>query len=671
MKMLNANRLAAILLGMAFAAPLLAQTAASPLLPVEDFTRDSKLKSVSFSPDGKLFAALQEVDGRMNLMVGDLKARTLNRATSFKTYDVRNYNWISSKRLVLSLYDATKGLAEQRGGGLFAINWDGSEPKELSPASKTCQATGNCRPTTLLRRISGSEDEIMVVGYDRDVDTGDVYRMNTRTGRKTLLTQDNPGKVGQWLLDKDYVPRAAVSTDGRTLGETFWYRDSATSPWRKISSVNGITAKRIKPAAFDNDGTLFVYSNLESDKFQLYVLDTATGKPGELVAAHPLVDLDTATAIMGKERRVLGFQVDADKPEMLWFDEATAKISNTIDSSLPKGNVNNLTMLDDGRVLVMSWSDRDPGTYYLFDPKNKQMQELLRPMDWIKPEQMGTMTVVRYKARDGLEIPSYLTLPAGRPAVKLPLVAFIHGGPWVRDEWGYRPDVQFLASRGYAVLQPNYRGSTGFGMKHLQSSFKKYGQSMQDDITDGVRHLIAQGVVDANRVCIMGGSYGGYATMQGLVKDPDLYRCGINEAGVTDLVWAMELGYTDFNMGDADAAEAWYKQTIGDVRADRAMLDEYSPRQHADRIKANVMIVHGAGDRRVPIKHAQGMRDALTAAGKPFEWVVYAEEGHGFTKPENKIDRFQKIEAFLAKNLAPYSVEVRPIETPAASGSSR
>lgn len=624
-------------------------------LTAEDFARKPKLQSIAFSPDGRLFGALQEFDGRMNLVVGDLQARKVNRVTTFTTYDVANYRWISSKRLIFSLYDSTKGLAEGRGGGLFAINVDGSQPKELSPSNENCRARASltCRQTNFLRRVQGSDDEILAVSNDRDEDTEDVYRLNTRTGHKTLLTTQNPGKVSEWVLDKDGIPRAAISTDGKTLGEIFWFRDSADKPWRKLSSVNGF-APRVRPAAFDDDGSLFVYSNLESDKYQIYVLNAATGQPGELVAKHPLVDLDTSQPLVRlSDGRLMGFRVDADKPEILWLDEDLGRIEAVVNNSLPRGNVNNLSVLDDGRVLVTSWSDRDPGVYYLYDPKRKQMQELLRPVDWLPPERMSSTQVVRYKARDGLEIPAYLTLPLGKAPSKLPLVAWIHGGPWVRDEWRFDRDVQFLASRGYAVLQPNYRGSTGFGRHHLEASFKQYGQSMQDDITDGIRYLVAQGIVDAQRVCIGGGSYGGYATLEGLVKDPDLYRCGIDEAGVADLIWSQELGYTDFNQRDPDAAEAWYRVTMGDVKTDRAMLEQYSPRLHADRIKAPLLIVHGVGDRRVPIQHAEGMRTALQAAGKTFEWVVYPEEGHGFTKPENRIDRYKKIEAFLAKYLGP------------------
>lgn len=636
--------------------PGYAQQATGDSIPAEYFSRLPKLRSITFSPDGVRFAAIQDSDGRMNLFVGDLKDKKLSRVTSFSTFDVSTYRWISNNRLIFSLYDSKKGLAEQRGGGLFAINWDGSEPKELSPSNENCQNRSlvTCRQTRFLQRVAGSEDEILAAANERDEATEDVYRLNTRTGRKSLLTSDNPGKVNQWYLDKQGVPRAALSTDGKKLSETFWYRDSATTPWRKVSVVEGLVAKRVRPASFDDDGTLYVYSNLTSDRYALYTFDPVKNAPAELIAAHPLVDLDSESAtplVRLKDKRVVGFRVDADKPEWLWFEESLAKTQAVLDASLTKGNQNEMTLLDDGRVLVNSWSERDPGTYYLYDPQSKQLQELLRPRDWIDPKRMSATKVVRYQARDGLEIPSYLTLPTGKVAQKLPLVAWIHGGPWARDEWRFDPDVQFLASRGYAVFQPNYRGSTGFGAKHFESSFKQLGQSMQDDVTDGIRYLIAQGTVDPDRVCIAGGSYGGYATMMGLVKEPAMFRCGIDEAGVVDLVWWQELGYTDFNRGDPDAAEAYLKVTIGDIKTDRAMMEKYSPRLHADKIKAPVLIVHGAGDRRVPIKHAEGMRDALKAAGKEYEWVVYSEEGHGFMKQENRLDRYNKIEAFLRKYL--------------------
>ena len=634
-----------------------ADASSAQLIPAIDFAKAPKFSQVQFAPDGLRFAALQDLDGRANLTVGDLVAGKLTRVTSFTTYDVRSYNWISNSRLVLSLYDAKKGLAEQRGGGLFALNRDGTEPKELSPTFESCGANGkSCRQIGFVRRISGSEDEIIASANERDSQTEDLYRLNTRTGKKVLLTAQNPGKVSKWILDTNSIPRAAISDDG--LSQTFWYRDTTDSPWRKISNSVG-EAPKMRPAAFDTDGSLLVYSNMESDRYNVYEFDAKTGKQGKLVLSDPVADIDD-TEIVGPASviappslgfKIVGIEFQSDKPQTAWFDDRYAQLQALLDASLPKGNVNEFGILQDGDVVIQSYSDRDPGEYFLYHAKDKQLEEVLRPRDWIKPEQMSPMTVVRYKARDGLEIPGYLTLPVSKSPRKLPLVAVIHGGPWARDDWGFEPDVQFLASRGYAVFQPNYRASEGYGRRHLEAGFKQLGESMQDDITDGIRYLIAQGLVDADRVCIDGTSYGGYATMMGLIKEPDMFKCGIDEAGVIDLFWWHELGYTDFNQADPDAAEASLSVRIGDTKVDHDLLVKNSPRLHADKVKAPVMIIHAVRDQRVPFQHAEGMRDALKAAGKSVEWVVYPDEAHGFVKLENRVDRYNKIEAFLKQNI--------------------
>lgn len=637
-------------LAMAACASSLAQSAApfTPTLSAEDFARRPKLRSPAFSPDGERFAAVQDVGGRMNLVAADTKARKLTRVTAFTSVDVSSYRWISNTRIVFAVFDNNKGLTEQRGGGLFAVNFDGSEPKELSPTAKDCEVRNQvCRQTRFFSRIAGSEDEIIAIANERDLETDDLYRLNTRTGRKTLLTEENPGKIYRWVMDKNFAPRAALSFDPHTRESSFWYRDDANAKWRRVGTFQEY-APQFRPVAFDADGALYVSSDLDSDRAALYVFDPKTNRPGEKVAQHPLVDIGEELVVRARDHAVVGMNIDADKPESVWFDEGLAKVQKLADVSLP-GRANRLVPLDNGKVVVASTSDRDAGTYYLLDPAKRTLEEMLRTLDWLSPEALSKTTVVRYKARDGLEIPAYLTLPKGRDPKSLPLVAWIHGGPWARDEWGYNPDVQFLASRGYAVLQPNFRGSTGFGRKHITASFKQWGQSMQDDITDGVSHLVAEGIVDEKRVCIGGGSYGGYATLMGLVKNPKQYRCGISVVGVSDLLWMYELGYSDFASYRPETADAHLAVTMGDEKADRAMLEQYSPRRHAGKIEAPVLFVHGADDRRVPIKHAEGMRDALKAAGKPYEWVVYSGEGHGFMKPENRLDYYRKMEAFLGK----------------------
>lgn len=644
------------LLALLSIAPARAQpVAAAPfkaVSPAEDFVRLPKLRSPAFAPNGARFAAVQEIDGRMNLVVVDPKQRKSTRVTNFTTVDVSTYRWISDKRLVISVYDAKKGLTEQRGGGLFALNADGSEAKELSPTGANCQARGQiCRQTRYFQRIAGQDDDILVLANDRDLATEDVYRMNTRTGRKTLLTTDNPGKVSAWVVDNALVPRAAWSSDADKLEEAFWYRDSADAKWRRLASFKAFE-RNFRPVAFDADGTLMVASNLDSDRYVLHALDLKTSKPGEVLVDHPKADVGGDVIRRLRDGVVLGVRIEADKPEMVWFDEASAKAQALIDVSLP-GRSNQLTPLDGGRILVLSSSDRDAGTYYMFDPVQRTLEEMLRPLDWLKPEAMSGVTVLRYKARDGLEVPAYLTLPAGREAKALPLVAWIHGGPQERDRWGFDIEAQFLASRGYAVLQPNFRGSTGFGRKHMTAGYKQWGQAMQDDITDGIRHLVEQGVVDPKRVCLGGASYGGYATLMGLVKDPSAYRCGLALVAVSDLIWMHELAYSDFQSVKPDAANSFLSLTMGDAKADRTMLETFSPRRHAATVQAPVFFAHGADDLRVPIRHAEGMRDGLKAAGKVHEWLVFSGEGHGILKPENRLELFKRMEAFLRQHNPP------------------
>lgn len=661
------SRLCALLLALCACVPAVAAddvAAPSKRVPIEAFTRQPKLSSIKFSPDGKWLAALESYQGRMNITTLELATGTLRHVTEFPDFDVDSFSWVSSSRLILSLWDSKAAAGVQMGGGLFAVNVDGTGGKVLRYTAHTCSLewpAGCWRRVRPFKRIPGAVDEMLVLSNDRSERSFDVYRMNTRTGQMRLVSVDNPGGVTHWVVDHDGVPRAAMSLDGRAMKRTMWYRDDANSLWRKIAVFDAY-APQFEPLTMTRDGTLYVASNLDRDKMAIHKFDPKTGRPGETVLAHSLVDLDPENddpmapgglIRLDEDGNLAGFQINADRPQAVWVLDRYAKAQATLDRALGEG-VRLLDVFEDGRVLALQANDRDPGTYYLYETTKGQVRELYRPRDWIDPARMGATQVFRYKARDGLEIPSYLTIPSGKQPHALPLVVWVHGGPWARDDWGWDNYVQFFASRGYAVFQPNYRGSEGFGIRHMTASFKQAGQSMQDDVTDGVKELVRQGLVDAKRICIAGGSYGGYATMMGLIREPDLFRCGIDYVGVVDLRWWIDLGYTDFNSFDrygADSAERHLKLTIGDPDKDLAMMEANSPRLHADKVKAPVLIVHGGLDRRVPIVHGEAMRDALKSAGKQVEWLVYPQEAHGVIKPENLNDMFARWESFLDANI--------------------
>jgi dipeptidyl aminopeptidase/acylaminoacyl peptidase len=303
-------------------------------------------------------------------------------------------------------------------------------------------------------------------------------------------------------------------------------------------------------------------------------------------------------------------------------------------------------------MLVRSYADAIPPAYWLYNTDTKQLSKLGESRPAINPKQMGRQQVIRYKARDGLEIPALLTLPPGGTKTGLPMVVLVHGGPWVRgSSWHWNPQTQFLASRGYAVLEPEFRGSTGFGAKHFMAGWKQWGLTMQNDVADGTRYVIDKGIVDPKRICIAGASYGGYATLMGLVNDPDLYKCGINWVGVTDI----NLMYNGSWSHSSDMSDEWKQygmpDMIGDQVKDAAQLKATSPIEQAARITQPLLLAYGGVDERVPIYHGKLFRDAVTKTNKNVEWIEYPEEGHGWRLPKNNYDFWTRVEKFLDQNI--------------------
>jgi dipeptidyl aminopeptidase/acylaminoacyl peptidase len=350
--------------------------------------------------------------------------------------------------------------------------------------------------------------------------------------------------------------------------------------------------------------------------------------------------------------QTLGVRILTDAEATIWLDERLKAVQKAADARMPD-RVNRLTCRRCGEpdmvVLVYSFSDRDPGQYWVYFADGERWQPVGVARPGIAPQQMATTAFERIRARDGRDLPLWITQPSG-PKESRAAVVLVHGGPWLRGRsWEWNATAQFLASRGYVVLEPEFRGSLGYGRKHYEAGWRQWGRAMQDDLADSVLWATQRGLIDPRRVCVAGGSYGGYAALMELVRHPNLYRCGVAWAAVSDLRLMIDWWWGS-DVSDEARVHGW-NRLIGDPVKDAAMLAENSPVQQAHRIKAPVMLVHGAKDRRVSIEHATAMREALRKAGQEPEWVTYADEGHGWLNVETRVDFAQRLERFLALHL--------------------
>lgn len=622
-------------------------------IPLEDFFRRAQYSEMLLSPDGRKLVALTPFKGRDNVVVVDLDKRTRNVITAFERLDATGLFWVNSNRLCLRVVNGKEVTGEPNYRGFYCIDANGEDLRDY-----TIIAGSQRRRLNPLAPLPGETDEYLVEMRLRSERSADVYRFNTRTGRYTLLTQDSPGDVTRWVLDRNLVPRVAVSmpereATGKPRVVTVWYRDGEGSKFEQLWQYRSgwHDDDQHGPVAFDFDNeTLYVSTNKGRDKRAIYAFDTKSRTMGNLLLEHPLIDVDGGLLFSRARKKLVGVRVEADKPIQVWTDPQMAAVQRSIDAAFPK-TINRISFAprNESRALVFSYSDVDPGTYHLYDAEKKSVETIARTREWIDPSLMAERRFITYKARDGMEIPAWVTVPKGGGR-NLPLVVNIHGGPWVRAYgavgWGRWPEAEFLASRGYVVLEPEPRGSMGFGRKHLFSSWKQWGLSMQDDITDGALHLVKEGLVDKSRMCLHGGSYGGYATLQGLAKEPDLWKCGSAFVAVTDLGLMQEVVYSDTAFF-SDYFQNEFIHRVGDKDADRPLFDKVSPARNADKFKVPVLLAMGSNDVRVPLIHGERMQSALESAGKKVEYVVYTGEGHGFNKDENVFDHYRRVEKIL------------------------
>lgn len=635
-----------------------------------DFFRRPALSSPRLSPDGSRIAMLLSGPaGRTVLAVADVNTpkRRVGIAR-FSDADVRSFQWVNDRRLVFDAVDFQAPLGEQFGAGLYAVDADGKDFVWLVGRGLRGESEGHVatRPLrwnhVLLSTLRDGSDDVVVARYEfrREGEPGSStpLRLNTRTRSTREIAPKPPEGAADWVLDRTGVPRAAVSMDAKGLARVL-LRKSESEVWVEIDryDINDPPPGSISPEAFDAEGQLMVKAlrNDAARTLALFRFNAETNKKSsEPIFALKGYDFTGRLIFDQSMQRLVGATFLSDAAGSAWFDPEMKAIQEQVDALLSStaNIVHCEACLSQRRFIVSAWSDRQSPVYFLFD-KSRHGKEALsligasRP--WIDAAQMAAQDQVYVKARDGLEFPVYITKPRGKGP--WPTVVLVHGGPYVRGvKWEWNADAQFLASRGYLVVEPEFRGSTGYGDRLFRAGWKQWGLKMQDDITDATHWAIKQGLADPKRLAIAGASYGGYATMMGLVREPDLYRAGINWVGVTDIDLMYSIDWSDFD------GSVWQRygmpKLVGDRVADRAQLAETSPLKRAAEITKPVLMAYGTKDFRVPLPHGVKMRDALKAAGKAeVEWVEYEEEGHGFLLEKNQVDFWQRVERFLARHL--------------------
>ncbi|MDP3084362.1 MAG: prolyl oligopeptidase family serine peptidase [Rubrivivax sp.] len=663
-----------ILVAATGASTVQAQTAAAEKLPAEAFYRDDDVQLAVLSPSGQRVALIMGQRGvRNRLLVADPRTPgAITQAAFFTDLDVEDVHWVNEERLVFTVrdrerrgVDGAEGLASVP-PGLFSVRPDGSQLRTLirlhggagsATGSRLAREQGLHWNHLLLHTGSGEGDEV-VVGELVGESGGELRavvpkRLDVVNGRETPVPFGPRGMTRSWLFDQRGEPRLAQSfAEGRSR---LHWRAPGKDDWEEIAEFDYLHAPFI-PHSIDSQGQLYVTAPEGAVGIQVLTqFDFKSRGP----QAKPLVRADgfdfqgrLISEVQGG--RALGVRVVTDAESTVWFDERLQALQAEVDKRFP-GRVNRLSCQRcDGDAMVLliySYADRDPGRYFMVDVAAKRWIALGAVRRDIDPQRMALMNFDRIKARDGRDLPVWTTLPAGSAAAPRPAVLLVHGGPWVRGAtWSWRPTAQFLASRGYVVIEPEFRGSNGYGAAHHRAGWREWGRAMQDDLADAVDWAVKKGLVDGKRVCIAGASYGGYATLMGLARHPELYRCGAAWVAVTEPRLMFESSWR--NDLTAEARRFSLPEMVGDLERDPpAWWAVISPLAQAARIKAPVLLAFGDQDRRVPLVHGTKMRDALRAAGNVPEFVIYEDEGHGWDKLKTKVDFANRLEHFLAKHL--------------------
>jgi len=598
-------------------------------ISVEDFMKNPGNFGYELSPDGNYITFASAWENRSNVFVKKMNDDSEPvRVSGSKDRDIAGFFWKDDALLYL----------KDKGGDenfhIYSTTFNGSEEKDLTPYPNVTVG--------VLDSLQGVKDEILIMMNKEDATVFDVYKLNIKTGETTHVAK-NPGNITTWLADRNGDVRIAVATDG--VEGAILYRDSEKDEFRPFIEMGA--GDEVRPLSFSKDNK-FIYatSNKGRDKVEVVKYDLQGNE--EVIMSNDEVDVSGVMYSAEQDKLLYGAYA-TDKIHYQFFDQDFEKLFRKIQNKLgvheSEFGINDYNK-EMTKFIVSVSSDTVYGKYYYYDSTTDELTELATLSPWLKAEELAEMHPISYKSRDGLIINGYLTLPKNKEAKNLPLIVNPHGGPWARDMWGFNPEVQLLANRGYAVLQVNFRSSTGYGKEFLQAGNKQWGLKIQDDITDGVQWAIDQGIADPERIGIYGASFGGYATLAGITYTPDLYAAAVDYVGVSNIFTLLDTipPYWE-TMRDL------FYERVGHPEKDKELLTAASPVFHADKIKTPLFVAQGANDPRVNKAESDQIVEALRARGVDVEYMLKDNEGHGFANEENRIEFYNAMVKFLDQHL--------------------
>ncbi|WP_282167101.1 alpha/beta hydrolase family protein [Shewanella japonica] len=623
------------------------------------YSKGAEYSHVKISPNGDFLSALTTHDGKKTLIILETETKKMISAINFPgNAEVGNYEWVNQDRIVLQkVY--LKGWTDvpQYYGELMAVNADGSKGKYLFGYNSSEQQTGsNIKRNTSIRATAyildplPENDKYMLVNaipWGSVTSLGNdslqhVYRVNVKTGVRRKVATSPIGNPS-FLTDNEGEVKFVSGVNKNNELHTFYRQDG---DWINANDLNvGLTD--FHPISFAGKAsTIYAAARENNQTVSIYKIDLVSGQKEKIINDE---NVDPSNFWINKQSKQLyAVEYEDGYPTYAFVDQKDdhTKLLKQLIASLPGHQVQIISETTDAKLFVIkAFNDKNPGDYYLFDTEKVTLDYLASEKSWLDPDAMAEVKPISFTSRDGKIISGYLTLPEGKEAKNLPLIVNPHGGPhYVRDWWSFDPQSQLLASQGMAVLQVNFRGSGGYGKQFQQDGYQKWGADIQYDIIDGTKYVIDQGFVDKDRICIVGASFGGYSALQSAIIEPELFKCAIGFAGVYDLKMMFEEG----DIQQTSSGNSYLKQVLGE---NIQQLENMSPAFNTDKLKANILLVHGGNDERAPIEQLESLEKGLNQNKHPYEKLIMDDEGHGFYNDDHRAKYYDKMLSFLKSNL--------------------